>query len=185
MEFEELKAAAAQCEGLPGRKARNIVAMLSPGGAFLSKYAPALQQATTLDEFFENIYADDDLRFEYAWALIAKADHDDCLTRFTPLAVYEGVPTEGGRVKFTGIDDSPDFSVQVDGADTACVYVFDDGAVNTKALETMGQCFGCFEVAGQTIDGDFDVYRKGNDIVIMMLSPETLEARRPTTCCGR
>ena len=185
MNYEELKAATAQCEGMTDREARNIAIMVGRGNMLLPQFGPALEAATTTAEFFENIYADETLRGEYAWALIAKACHEDWLSCFTPLAVYADIPTSGGKVEFKGIDDSPDFSVSVGGSDNACIYVFDDGSVNVLGLEALGECFGCFEVAGHTIDGEFGVFRRGNEIVITMFDPETVAERRPKVNCCR
>lgn len=129
MEFKELEAQVASGNYANKKSLRQIIQLVSLGGAIKPLFLGHLARAHDVGEFFRLIFDDDDLRMEMAWSKIATdLFPDEFLNRFNHIDSYT-VPVVDGKVTLEALDGSTSASVNVDG-DVAKVLVFKDGAIN-------------------------------------------------------
>lgn len=129
------------------------------GGNVWPQYQKHLEEATTLREFFEAIYADDACKFDNAWAHWARMQHKRWADRFEPERMMRDVMFTANGILFQKDGLELVISVPVSGKrKRADVYVFPESGFNEAAAEQVASLNGTFSCAGMEFDGTYDVF---------------------------
>lgn len=178
MNYEKLKE---EINGLsePNRKAyRSLFSVASVAGDVWPKFQPHLAQANTADEFFEAIYADDEMRFENVWAEWAKMKRKKWVGRFEADRAYGNIRFEERGVFLTGNAGNELLIPLVGRGKFGGIYVFEDNGFNERAAELYGSINGEFTCMGIELSGAFDIYRAECAIIFERWDVDKLMRRK-------
>lgn len=157
MNYNELKE---QTSALPEERRhdyRKLMTLACVGGDVKHQLKKHLDQASTLDEFYEAIYKDDACLFENVWAYYAKMKGGKWPQRFCAEDARLGI-----RLQLRGIaveSKEVQFFIPMSGRNrTADVYLFADGKINDNAADYFTSVSGTFTCLDMTFAGTYDIY---------------------------
>lgn len=153
MEFNELKDQLNEM-GKPGRE---LMMLATLGGKVRAEYAAHAETTSSAREFFDAVYADDDLRFTPLWAAWAKESRKDWLGRFEPERVVRGVRLLRGSVPIEFAHGGTVIVPAEARGQHLTIMEFADGAINEEAARFFGAVEGSFTCAGMEFSGTYDV----------------------------
>ena len=184
MEYAELKDQIKALQGDDFRRLRMAGPLFAPGGTVSPDYAEMLAESRDCMEFFERVYNNDALRLEYAWGQIALSLHpDDWIDRFQADAIVRDIPLENNALIMTKPDGTGHFPITLEEpAEAANLYIFHDGALNSRILTNARRFVGHGLCAGQELKGQATVYVKGNHIIFIFWVYD--DAGRPLNLLG-
>lgn len=167
MKFTELNGLVDQVPERERQGYRECISLIGIGDRPWEKFVPAIEQANTLDDVFEAIYADSEMRFEQVWSAWARLKNKMWLNEFSPVEAYprmaavgQGVVFESGEVQL--LIPTKRRAMFVDMA------VYADGTLNTDLPEFYGTITGKFSINKTEIpEGTYDVYRE--DIFLLLV----------------
>lgn len=164
MNYNDMKAELDAATGDEKRRLRDLLAMVCLGGQIEEDYVKYAEESSTLQEFFDAIYEDDDMRFTPVWGQLAR-EHDpiDWLQRFEPIAYMPRVKAPRG-LAFRG-ENTAMAILPEDLRLTPNVFVFDEAGFNEAAANLLMTFTGAYEVAGIQLDGTYDIYRAKNNFI--------------------
>lgn len=143
---------------------RKVFSYSAVGGKVWPQLADHLERAETVKEFLENIYEDDNLRFEAIWAYWAKMSKKRWVSRFEPAHQLRGMILKDKGLIVTGKGNELLIPVPGRGR-TVDVFVFEEDGFNADAAELYGSINGTFECYGLVLEGTFDVYRSERSVI--------------------
>ena len=163
MEFSEFKELINNAPDYQKKDYKRLAKYACIGNDVWPQFQEHLEKADSLYGFFENIYYDDDCRFEKAWGMWARMKHaHEWPLRFVPIQEVHGFSFAGAVglvVQTEGLDMMWPLQVR-GGVDKYCdVYVYEDDQFNDEAVDYMLSVGGKLTVAGLELDGSYDVYR--------------------------
>ncbi len=164
MDYQELKR---QVEAVPASKLKEYKELLSVSCVAKDVWPqlkPHLESASTCDEFFESVYADDACRFENVWALWAKLKRKDWVPRFEPDAAMHDLLLDNRGVFLRGGDNEL-LIPMVGRGRSVSLYLFSENGFNEKAAELYGSIYGKFDCCGMELDGAYDIYRTDRALI--------------------
>lgn len=135
-----------------------LLLFVSTGDRISPEYIPYLNSATSYQDFFDALYADDTQKFTSAWAAWASLKRKSWITRFEPQLAIESMhlKSDGLPVQFgTGLFLAPTGSRD----NIANFYVFKSGAFNAEAAQFVTSIGGSFTCAGYDFAGIYGVYQ--------------------------
>lgn len=163
MKYDEFKALIDAMDEEERKEHLKVFPLACLGGSILPEYEKHAEAANSLEEFYDLVFADDDLRFTKIWAVISRMKDPSWIERFEYVDVARrikakhGVPLIGENVGFSL------FPASLVGSPN--VYVFEDAAFNEAGCEYYMAFTGKFECVGIQLDGTYDVFRVGNNII--------------------
>lgn len=168
MNYQELKSRIDSASTNDDQKAtyKKLLAHSGVGGKVWPYYKPHLDNASTVDSFFEGIYLDDDLKLTEIWALWAKLKHpEEWVSRFQPQIVLDRIIGKKNLI-ITG-DKTRAFYPQKGIADSFIVMVLNDGEFNRTLCEYVGAVDGDFKIEGYRFSGTYDIFRDENLFILL------------------
>lgn len=162
MNYQSLKASIERAPLVSRIALDRLLLFVSAGDQVSPECLPYLNGATSYQDFFNAIYADDTQKFSSVWAAWASLKHKSWLTRFVPQLSIENLrlKSDGLPVQFgTGLFLAPTGSRD----NITNFYVFKSGAFNAKAAQFITSIGGSFTCAGYDFAGIYGVYQyRGN-----------------------
>ena len=133
-------------------------------GEFRPGYEVYARNASTYNEYFDALFADDAMKDTDVWAAWAKLAHRKWVDRFESKVAIpnmrlktQGIPVEFG----SGI-----FIAPLGSKDTvADFYVFPSKGFNTRAADFVTSIGGTFRCAGLEFTGIYGVYKFHNTVI--------------------
>lgn len=165
MELEQLKDQISQVKGEKRTVLERLLLYVSAGGAILPDFADALEGASTYQEFFDAIFADDSRKRTSVWAEWAVVSHKKWLDRFEPLIRIDNIRLKGDGLPMefgTGIVLAPTGSRD----NIASFYVFESGGFNTEAARFITSLGGTFTCAGYDFVGVYGLYNYKGSVIL-------------------
>lgn len=164
MDVTELRA---QIEAAPPTFQEPLSRMLmyvTRGDAFDPAFAEAAAAASTYQDLFGAIYADERHKRTLLWAECAKLSRRNWLRAFEPKLLIEnlrmktdGLPVQMGEAVFLAPTGSRD--------NIANLYVFENGAFNRQAAEFVTSLAGRFTVADHCFFGIYGLYKYRGNVI--------------------
>lgn len=147
---------------------REIVSCAGVGGEVWPSMKEHLEKASTVREFLDNVYDDDECRFEKLWGLWAKLDKKDWRIRFEAEMILEGALIERGGVVFEVGETMVLVPVRGLRAKdrTIDILVYPDDGFNLDVAEYFCSISGPFKLYDCEFEGTFDIYRAGRSLVL-------------------
>ncbi|MCI9129843.1 MAG: hypothetical protein HFJ65_06015 [Eggerthellaceae bacterium] len=180
MDYQDLKE---QCVAVPTSKQadyRQLFSFAGVAGDVWPQFRAHLEASSTADEFFESIYADDDLRMENVWAHWAKMKKKPWVDRFEADAVIFG-QLQGNRgifVKSADEGSQNELIIPMMGRGRNCsIYLFSDNGFNEKAATFYGSIWGKHTCCELALDGAFDIYIADKALIFERWSVDALGRR--------
>lgn len=134
------------------------------GGNVRQEYSKYAEHATCADEFFDNIFSDDERRMDLVWAKWAKLKNKPWIHRFSPTDYREAVYNDTHSMILRNGDDS--LLIPVPGRATRInALMFEDEGFNEHCAEFLFSFRGHYEVDGMILDGEFDVFRTDGAVI--------------------
>lgn len=165
MQFDELREQVDKAP-LSTRATLDMLTMyVSAGPSILPQYASYLEQASSYQEFFNLIYADESLKDSMIWAEVAKLNRKDWLRFFEPKMLIANLKLKADGVPIqmeSGVVLAPTGSRD----NIANLYVFDNGAFNRQAAEFVTSIGGRFKVSDYEFLGIYGIYKYRGNVIL-------------------
>ncbi len=165
MDYQGLKESIDQAPLASRATLERLLLYVSVGPNVAPDYQPYLEGASSYQDFFNAIYADDAKKNTSVWADWAKLQRKSWLNRFQPDILIEklrlksdGIPVEFG----SGIMLAPTGSRD----NIANFYVFKQGAFNVEAADFVTSIGGSFTCAGYDFKGIYGLYRYRGSVIL-------------------
>ncbi|HIW75400.1 MULTISPECIES: hypothetical protein [Gordonibacter] len=165
MDYAELKTS---IEGAPLASRATLERLLlyvSSESNVLPEYEPYLDGATSYQDFFNALYADETQKNTSVWAAWAVLKRKSWIYRFEPDLIIENLRLKGDGLPIqfgTGLMLAPTGSRD----NIANFYVFQRGAFNVEAAEFVTSIGGTFTCAGYDFAGIYGVYKYRGSVIL-------------------
>ncbi|MGN0077615.1 MAG: hypothetical protein ACI36V_02400 [Coriobacteriales bacterium] len=137
---------------------------VTAGGEFRPGYEVYGQGASTYNQYFDALFADDSKKDSDVWAAWAQLAHRKWVDRFEPKIAIPNIrlKTQGIPVEFgSGI-----FIAPLGSKDTvADFYLFPSNGFNTRAADFVTSIGGTFKCVGYEFVGIYGVYKFHNTVI--------------------
>ncbi len=164
MDYQGLKESIDQAPLASRAALERLLLYVSTGPNVSPDYQPYLEGASSYQDFFNAIYADDGKKNTSVWAEWASLKRKSWLNRFEPDILLENLrlKSDGLPVQFgTGLFLAPTGSRD----NIANFYVFKQGAFNAEAAEFVTSIGGTFVCAGYEFAGIYGVYKYRGSVI--------------------
>lgn len=158
MDYDKLKELTAEVRPEEAKDYRKLFSYVTVAGNVAEPYRKHLGDAETLQEFYDAIYADDDLKRERAWGQWAKMSKKSWISRFVPeQATKVRLQTRGVFVQAKDGNNELLIPLPVHNR-IVDICRFGDMSINEEAGDFYGSIYGSFTCEGIDLEGAFDIY---------------------------